>query len=49
MLSVVSAPWLLISAVRGRWLFGLPSDWTFAGIAIAVSLVTAGQWIWRLM
>ena len=49
MLSVVAAPWMLISAIRGRWFVGLPGDWTFAGIALAVSAVTAGQWIWRMM
>jgi hypothetical protein len=48
MLSLVAAPWLLISAVRGRWLIGLPSDWSFAAIALVVSAITAGQWIWRL-
>ena len=32
-LSAVAAPWMLISAIRGRWLIGLPGDWTFAGIA----------------
>ena len=49
MLSIAAAPWMLISAIRGRWFVGLPGDWTFAGIALAVSAVTAGQWIWRMM
>jgi hypothetical protein len=48
-LSIVAAPWMLISAIRGRWLIGLPSDWMFAAIAVAVSLVTAAQWIWRML
>jgi hypothetical protein len=47
-LSLVGGPWLLISAVRGRWL-GRPSEWTMAGIAATVGLVTAGQWIWRML
>jgi hypothetical protein len=48
MLSIVAAPWMLISAIRGRWLLGLPSDWTFAALALTISAVTAGQWIWRM-
>jgi hypothetical protein len=48
-LSLVGVPWILISTVRGRWLGGWPNQWTVAGIAGVVSLVTAGQWIWRLL
>ncbi len=48
-LSLLGAAWLLVSAFRGRWLGGWPSEWTLAGIAGIVSLVTAGQWIWRLL
>ncbi len=47
-LSVVGALWLLLSALRGRW-FARPSEWTLAGSAAIVGLVTAGQWIWRLL
>jgi hypothetical protein len=46
-LSVVAAAWLLASGVRGRWLVGRPGEWIIAGIAGAIGLVTAGQWIWR--
>lgn len=49
MLSLAAAPWLLAAAVRGRWPGGPPSDWTLAGIALLVCLVTAGQWVWRIM
>jgi hypothetical protein len=49
LLSLVSAPWLLASAVRGRWLGGPPGDWTVAGIATFVAVVTAGQWLWKLL
>ena len=48
-LSLAGVPWLLISAVRGRWFGGRPSECTIACIAGIVSLVTAGQWVWRLM
>jgi hypothetical protein len=48
-LSLVGVPWLLVSAVRGRWFGGVPKDEVMAGVAAVVSLVTAGQWIWRLL
>jgi hypothetical protein len=48
LLSLVAAPWLLVSAVRGRWLGGWPGDWTFAGTTLAISLVTVAQWLWRI-
>jgi hypothetical protein len=47
-LSLAGAPWLLISAIGGRWLGGRPSDWTVAGVVGILSLVIAGQWVWRL-
>ena len=49
MLSLAAVPWLLAAAVRGRWLGGAWGDWTLAAVALAVSLVTAGQWLWRIM
>ena len=49
MLSLVAAPWMLVSAVRGQWLGGRPGDWTLARIALVISLVTAAQWLWRMM
>jgi hypothetical protein len=48
-LSLMGAAWLLVSALRGRWFGGRPSEWTMAGIAGIVALVTAGQWAWRLL
>ncbi|MGA2255067.1 MAG: DUF2752 domain-containing protein [Thermoguttaceae bacterium] len=48
-LSLLGAPWLLVSALRGRWFGGRPNQWTIAGIAGIVSLVTAGQWVWRML
>ncbi len=47
-LSLASAPWLLVSALRGRWLGGRPNEWAVAGVAALVCLVTLGQWGWRL-
>jgi hypothetical protein len=49
LLSLLAAPWLLVSAVRGRWFAAEPEEWTFTGIAVLVSLVTTGQWLWRIM
>jgi hypothetical protein len=47
-LSLASVPWLSISAIRGRWLGGRPNEWVMVSIVGFVSLVTAGQWVWRL-
>jgi hypothetical protein len=38
-----------VSAVRGRWLGGPPSDRTVIGLAIAVVSVTLADWLWRLL
>ena len=48
-LSLVSTVWLLVSAFRGRWFGGRPDQWAIAGVAGTVSLVTAGQWVWRIL
>jgi hypothetical protein len=48
-LSLAGVPWLSISAFRGQWLGGRPGEWMIAGIAGTVSLVTAGQWLWRML
>jgi hypothetical protein len=48
-LSLVGAPWLSISALHGRWFGFRPREWTIAAFAGMVSLVTAGQWVWRLL
>jgi hypothetical protein len=48
-LSLAGVPWLSASVIRGRWLGGRPHEWLLAGIAGTVGLVTAGQWVWRLL
>jgi hypothetical protein len=49
LLAVVSVPWLLVSAVCGRWLPArpgpVPATWLSAGIGV----VTLIQWGWRMM
>jgi hypothetical protein len=49
MLGLAAVPWLLVSAIRGQWLGGAPDDRALAAVAVLVSLVTAGQWLWRIM
>lgn len=47
-MTAATASWLLASAVRGRWLGGLPSDRTLVGLAIAVVMVTLVDWLVRV-
>jgi len=48
-LDLVAAAWLLVSALRGQWFPGRPSQWMIAAVAGLVGMVTAGQWVWRLL
>ena len=48
-LSLIGVPWLLISALRGLWFGSRPNEWTIAAVAGMVSLLTVGQWMWRLL
>jgi hypothetical protein len=46
--ALAGVPWLLVSATRGRWWFGRPTEFTLAvalGLVVAISLV---EWILRL-
>ena len=47
-MSLIGAPWLLASAIGGRWFGGRPKEWVLAVIAGLVCLATAAQWVWRL-
>jgi hypothetical protein len=47
-LSLLGAPWLLASALRGKWFGGPPNEWAVAGVVGSVGLLTVGQWLWRL-
>ena len=42
--AIVLAPWLLASAMRGRWLGHAPSDRVVLGVALALVLVTVIDW-----
>jgi hypothetical protein len=47
--ALAGAPWMLGSAVRGRWWIGpLDPQWLLIGGGI-IFLITSAQWCWRLM
>ena len=48
-LAIVAAPWLLGSAIRGRWLGVAPSERAAAWISAIVMLVTMIDWAIRLL
>jgi hypothetical protein len=48
-LTMVVAPWLLLSAVRGRWLVAAPSERAAAWVSAIVLLVTVTGWAIRLL
>ena len=48
-LAVIGAPWMLTSAVMGRWwMRQLTPEWVLIGGSV-VFLVTFVQWTWRLL
>ena len=47
-LAVVSVPWLVVSAARGRWLGWAPNGTTVGWVASAILLVTLIDWGIRL-
>jgi len=46
--ALLLAPYLLISAARGKWLFALPNDKVLAISALAVALITLADWVFRI-
>ena len=48
LLDAAAVPWLLLSAMRGRWLGGAVPGIAGPWIAVLVALVTLVEWIWRL-
>lgn len=48
LIAMVAAPWLLASALRGRWVLGRLDSNVGAWIGVAVALVTLLDWLWRL-
>ena len=47
-IALLAAPWLTISAARGRWWIGAPSDWNIAWTALSVAGLTLADWAYRL-
>jgi hypothetical protein len=47
-IAMLAGPWLLVSAVRGRWLFVEPNDRVLAGLAVVVAAITLADWAFRL-
>jgi hypothetical protein len=46
--AVIAAPWLLVSAARGRWVVTPPRDGVLAAAAIVVVVITLVDWGLRL-
>jgi hypothetical protein len=44
LLSMAAAPWLLVSGLRGRWLWGWPNEVVIASLGVAVVVVTLIDW-----
>lgn len=47
-IALLAAPWLAISAARGRWWIGAPSERSMAGAALGVVALTLADWMYRL-
>ena len=47
--SIVAVPWLLVSAARGRWLFGPPSEGAIIWTGLIFIVITLTNWAVRLV
>ena len=48
LMAMLLGPWLLISAVIGRWFVRRPNEWVALGLAVTVVTVTLIDWFIRL-
>jgi hypothetical protein len=48
-LDMTAAPWLVISAVRGRWLGWKPNGRVVAWVSTVILTITLVQWVFRLL
>lgn len=48
LLAIVLVPWLAVTSIRGRWLFGRPRDMAIVIVAAVVLGVTLVDWCFRL-
>jgi hypothetical protein len=49
MLAMAAAPWLIISAARGRWLVWMPNGNVVGCVSAAIMAITLVQWGFRLL
>lgn len=47
-LALFVGPWFVISGWLARWWPGVPNEWATIGIAVAIFVITLGNWIIRL-
>jgi hypothetical protein len=47
--AAVAVPWLLISAVRGRWFAVDPPDWSILLLCVLVLAITMIHWLFRVL
>lgn len=46
--SAAGGTWAVASGLRGRWIGGLPNEWIFAGVSLAIMAITLADWGVRL-
>jgi len=47
-LAMIAGLWSVVTAVRGRYLVGLPGRGAVVTVFVVVVAVTVVQWVWRL-
>lgn len=48
LIAVVAGPWMVLSAMRGRWFVRGPNEWVAVALAVIVVVVTLVDWGYRL-
>ena len=48
LVAVWCGPWLALSGLRGKWLFGTPHEWTILAIGLTIVAITLIDWTLRL-
>ena len=48
-LALLAAPWMVISALRGKWFLGIPSEPLVLSALGAFVVVTLADWLVRLL
>ena len=47
--ALTTGPWMFVSALRGRWWLGFPSDRMIVIVGLALIMMTIGHWVFRLI